>query len=81
MVDEGAIRLSEAILKQLSKDYVRAYRIYKRNQKAGANLQAETRRQSAKDVINECEKYIKAHPIMANNAEYIIENLRKISLS
>jgi len=57
---ESVIRLSEAILSQASKDYIREYKIYRR-------------------FSPEIENYIRSHPIVGVNADYIIQNLRKLA--
>lgn len=54
------IRLSEAILSQASKDYVKEYKMYR-------------------TFSTEIENYIRSHPIVGVNADYIIQNLRKLA--
>ena len=58
---ESALRLSEAILSQASKDYIHDYKIYR-------------------EFPIEIENYIRSHPIVGPNADYIIANLRKLAV-
>lgn len=59
---EAAIRLSEAILSQASKDYIKQYK-------------------KTRTFSKSIEEYIRQHPIVGENADYIIPNLRAAARS